>query len=85
MSAHSLTRVWLQAPPAPAAAAAWAPEPWLKAALPVEESSVPPPSWYFDPKFAQLEQQRVFDANWQYAGARSKLRCVAAACAARRR
>jgi choline monooxygenase len=42
----------------------------------VEEACVPPPSWYTDPRFMALEEEKVFKRNWQYAGPVSKLKCV---------
>ena len=35
---------------------------------------VPPPSWYVDPGFLELEKERLFFKTWQYAGPLSKLK-----------
>ncbi|XP_030456390.2 choline monooxygenase, chloroplastic isoform X2 [Syzygium oleosum] len=37
-------------------------------ALPIEEASTPPSSWYTDPSFLDLELDRVFYRGWQAVG-----------------
>lgn len=54
--------------------ASFVPEPWPSVGLPCEEASVPPPSWYTQSEFAELEEQKVFRRHWIYAGPKDKLR-----------
>ena len=35
---------------------------------PLEKASTIPSPWYFDPRIARLEHERVFAHNWQVAG-----------------
>ena len=42
--------------------------------LPIERASTPPASWYTDPVFLELEEQKVFRGTWQAAGPLDRVR-----------
>ena len=46
----------------------------LQCRPPPNAACVPPPSWYVDPGFLELEKERLFFKTWQYAGPLSKLK-----------
>ncbi|KAK9845036.1 hypothetical protein WJX74_009942 [Apatococcus lobatus] len=41
---------------------------WSSAAVPLEEASTPPSSWYTSTAVQSLEQEHVFGKNWLYVG-----------------
>ncbi len=36
--------------------------------IPIEEASTPPASWYQDPKYLTLEEEKVFRRRWHFVG-----------------